>query len=203
MHAYADVHMCRCTYVCTHTHLVYAHVRYIFPLERRSTVWLPIGEAAGRWSSEHGSARNHLSILRTIQVQSDMQLTFGCRSSVLARVGQCRNHQSFEAPTNFEAVGRWSSEQHSSACNHFDIPPAEWYAFDDRQHEWQSGTSPIRERVSNPQQGDACSFSSVLYTTGGLYITGRRSLVCQLIKFDDHTSAVSIAHPASHRTLPG
>ena len=96
MEAYADVHMCRCTYVCTHTHtyLVYAHVRYIFPLRRRSTVWLPIGKAAVRWSSEHGSARNHLSILRTIQVQSDMQLMFGCRSSNLARVGQCRNHHS-------------------------------------------------------------------------------------------------------------
>ena len=78
----------------TNTHLVYAHVRYIFPLRRRSTVWLPVGEAAGRWSSEHGSARNHLSIRRTIQVQSDMQLMFGCRSSNLARVGQCRNHHS-------------------------------------------------------------------------------------------------------------
>ena len=82
--------MCTCAgvHTCahTHTHLVYAHVRYIFPLRRRSTVWLPIGEAAGRWSSEHGSARNHLSILRTIQVQSDMQLMFGCRSSNLARV---------------------------------------------------------------------------------------------------------------------
>ena len=30
--------------VHTHTHLVYAHVRYIFPLERRSTVWLSVGE---------------------------------------------------------------------------------------------------------------------------------------------------------------
>ena len=28
----------------THTHLVYAHVRYIFPLERRSTAWLPVGD---------------------------------------------------------------------------------------------------------------------------------------------------------------
>ena len=30
--------------VHTHTHLVYAHVRYIFPLERRSTVCLPFGD---------------------------------------------------------------------------------------------------------------------------------------------------------------
>ena len=30
MDAYADVNTCRCTYLCTHTHthLVYAHVRY-------------------------------------------------------------------------------------------------------------------------------------------------------------------------------
>ena len=59
----------------------------------RSTVWLPIGEAAGRWSSEHGSARNHLGILRTIQVQSGMHLMFGCKSSNLARVQSARVSQ--------------------------------------------------------------------------------------------------------------
>ena len=72
---------------------MYAHARYICPLERRSTVWLPVGEAAGRWSSEHGSARNHLGILRTIQVQSGMHFMFGCRSSNLARVQPARVYQ--------------------------------------------------------------------------------------------------------------
>ena len=55
--------------------------------------------------------------------------------------------------------------------------------------------------VEHVPEGELDDFPNVLYTTGGLYITGRRSLVCQLIKFDDHTSAVSIAHPASHRKL--
>ena len=37
---------CACVHTCTntHTHLVYAHVRCIFPLERRSTAWLPVGD---------------------------------------------------------------------------------------------------------------------------------------------------------------
>ena len=46
MDAYADVHICRCTYVHMHTHLVYAHVCYIFLLERRSTAWLTVGDTS-------------------------------------------------------------------------------------------------------------------------------------------------------------
>ena len=96
----------RCTHVCTqtHTHLVYAHARYICPLECRSTVWLPVREAAGRWSSEHSSPRNYLGILRTVQVQSGMHFMFGCRSSILPRVQPARVYHHGVAITDVASV---------------------------------------------------------------------------------------------------
>ena len=42
--AHVQVYIRVHTHTHTHTHFVYAHVRYIFPLERRSTVWLSVGE---------------------------------------------------------------------------------------------------------------------------------------------------------------